>query len=54
MYDFTTVLIPIKCAEIVIASRFLRVYNIYIIGETGTIRKEKGLNYMLKILQIQF
>ena len=48
------VLIPIKCADIVIASRFFRIYDIYKIGESGTIRKEKWLYYMLKILQIQF
>lgn len=47
-------LTSLKWATVTIASIFARVYYVYTIGECGAMRKEKLLNYMLKILQIQF
>lgn len=48
------VLTYVKCAAITISSIFPRVVYVYTIGELGAMTKEKWLNYMLKILQIQF
>lgn len=46
--------VSIKYADISIASSFPRVYNVYITGIFGTMRKEKWLNYTLQALKIHF